>query len=50
MLDSILIIFFCPIFSFSLAGRSEYSLSRKYDPRTDDSRNRRTGHEENWSG
>lgn len=31
-----------------LAGRPEHTVSRKYDPRSDDSRDRRAGYEENW--
>lgn len=35
---------------FSPAGRSEHSLSRKYDPRIDDTWDGWPGHEKNWPG
>lgn len=49
-LNNNMILLSSTIWCFSPAGRSEHSLSRKHDPRIDDTRDRWPGHEKNWPG
>lgn len=48
MLKCSILFYYC--FLSLLAGRTEHTVSRKHDPWSDDSWDRRAGYEEDWPG